>query len=118
MGAQYGVRIERGTKAEYAGLREAMKARSTAQQAEYQCLKAAFDALHARQQVERRRRKRRPGVEGRASGDDGQEHAPTARLTRERDEAARMTIWKDLQGREVSLVIVSDGAGRHFDHVR
>ena len=64
MGAQYGVTIERGTKAEYAGLREAMKASGTAQQTEYQRLKAAFDALNARQEVERRRRKRRPGIEG------------------------------------------------------
>ena len=101
MGAQYGVRIERGTKAEYAGLREAMKASGTAQQAEYQRLKAAFDALNARQEVERRRRKRRSGIEGHASEDDGQEHAANARLTRERDEVARMTIWKDSQGREV-----------------
>ena len=101
MGAQYGVTIERGTKAEYAGLREAMKASGTAQQTEYQRLKAAFDALNARQEVERRRRKRRPGIEGRASEDDGQEHAAKARLTRERDEAARMTIWKDETGREV-----------------
>jgi hypothetical protein len=101
MGAKYGVKIERGTKAEYDGLREAMKASGTAQQAEYQRLKAAFDALHARQEVERRRRKRRSGIEGRASDDDGQEHAAKARLTRERDEAARMTIWKDSQGREV-----------------
>ena len=101
MGAQYGVTIERGTKAEYAGLREAMKASGTAQQTEYQRIKAAFDALNARQEVERRRRKRRPGIEGRASDDDGQERAPKARLTRERDEAARMTIWKDSQGREV-----------------
>ena len=93
--------IERGTKAEYAGLREAMKASGTAQQTEYQRIKAAFDALNARQEVERRRRKRRPGIEGRASDDDGQERAPKARLTRERDEAARMTIWKDSQGREV-----------------
>ena len=101
MGAQYGVAIARGTKAEYAGLREAMKASGTAQQTEYQRIKAAFDALNARQEVERRRRKRRPGIEGRASDDDGQERAPKARLTRERDEAARMTIWKDSQGREV-----------------
>ncbi len=82
MGAQYAVRIDRGTKAEYAGLREAMKASGTAQQAEYQRLKAAFDALNARQEVERRRKKRRPGIEGRASDDDGgQEHAPKARWT-------------------------------------
>lgn len=101
IGDQYGVRIERGAKAEYAGLRAAMKASGTAQQAEYQRLKAAFDALNVRQELERRRRKRRPGIEGRASEDDGQEHAPKARLTRERDEVARMTIWKDSQGREV-----------------
>ncbi len=101
MGAQYGVTIERGTKAEYAGLREAMKASGQARQQEYQQIKAAFDALNVRQELERRRRKRRSGIEGRASDDDGQEHAAKARLTRERDEAARMTIWKDSQGREV-----------------
>ena len=101
IGEKYGVRIERGTKADYDGLRAVMKASGTAQQTEYQRLKAAFDALHARQEVERRRRKRRPGIEGRASDDDGQEHAAKARLTRERDEAARMTIWKDETGREV-----------------
>ena len=101
MGAQYGVTIERGTQAEYAGLREAMKASGQASQQEYQQIKAAFDALHARQEVERRRRKRRPGIEGHASEDDGQEHAGKARLTRERDVAARMTIWKDETGREV-----------------
>ncbi len=101
MGAQYGVTIERGTKAEYDGLREAMKASGTAQQTEYQRLKAAFDALHSRQELERRRRKRRSGIEGRPSDDDGQEHAPKARLTRERDQTARMTVWKDSEGREV-----------------
>ena len=101
MGAQYGVTIEHGTKAEYAGLREAMKASGQASQQEYQRIKVAFDALNARQEVERRRRKRRPGIEGRASDDEGQEHAAKARLTRERDEGARMTIWKDSQGREV-----------------
>ena len=101
IGAQYGVRIERGTKAEYAGLREAMKASGQASQQEYQQIKAAFDALNARQEVERRRRKRRPGIEGRARDDDGHEHAAKARWTRERDEATRMTIWKDSQGREV-----------------
>ena len=101
IGAKYGVTIEHGTKVEYVGLREAMKASGTAQQAEYQRLKAAFDVLNARQEVERRRRKRRPGIEGRASDDDGHEHAAKARLIRERDEAARMTIWKDSQGREV-----------------
>ena len=101
MGAQYGVTIERGTQAEYAGLREAMKASGQASQQEYQQIKAAFEALHARQEVERRRRKRRPGIEGHASEDDGQEHAGKARLTRERDGAARMTIWKDETGREV-----------------
>ena len=101
VGAQYGVTIEHGTKAEYAGLREAMKASGQASQQEYQQIKAAFDALNVRQEFERRRRKRRPGIEGRASDDDGQEHAAKARLTRERDEAARMTIWKDSQGREV-----------------
>ncbi len=101
IGAQYGVTIEHGTKAEYAGLREAMKASGQASQQEYQQIKAAFDALHARQELDRRRRKRRPGIEGCASEDDGQEHAPKARLTRERDEAARMTVWKDSQGREV-----------------
>jgi hypothetical protein len=101
MGAQYGVTIEHGTKAEYAGLREAMKASGQASQQEYQQIKVAFDALNARQEVERQRRKRRPGIEGRASDDEGQEHAAKARLTRERDEVARMTIWKDSQGREV-----------------
>ena len=104
IGDKYGVRIERGAKAEYDGLREAMKASGTAQQAEYQRLKAAFDTLNARREIEQRRRKRRPGIEGRASDDDGQEHAPKARLTHERDEAARMTIWKDSQGREVLQV--------------
>ena len=101
IGEKYGVRIERGTKAEYAGLREAMKASGAAQQAEYQRLKAAFDAINARQEVERRRRKRRPGIEGHASDDGGQEHAAKARWARERDEAARMTIWKDETGREL-----------------
>ncbi len=101
MGAKYGVKIERGTQAEYAGLRAAMKTSGTAHQAEYQQIKAAFDTLQERQEVERRRRKRRPGIEGHASEDDGQERAPKARLTRERDEAARMTIWKDEAGREV-----------------
>ena len=101
MGAKYGVTIARGTKAEYAGLREAMKASGAAQQAEYQRLKAAFDAINARQEVERRRRKRRPGIEGHASDDGGQEHAAKARWARERDEAARMTIWKDETGREL-----------------
>ncbi len=101
IGDKYGVRIEHGTKAEYDGLREAMKLSGTAQQAEYQRLKAAFDALHARQELERRRRKRRPGIEGRANDDDGQEHAAKARLTRERDEVGRMTVWKDERGREV-----------------
>ncbi len=101
IGDKYGVRIGRGTQAEYAGLREAMKASGQASQQEYQQIKAAFDALNVRQELERRRRKRRPGIEGRASDDDGQEHAAKARLTRERDEAARMTIWKDSQGREV-----------------
>ncbi len=116
MGAQYGVTIEHGSKAEYDGLREAMKASGTAQQAEYQRLKAAFDALNARQEVERRRRKRRPGIEGRASEDDGQEHAPEARLTRERDEAARMTVWKDETGREV--LHVSRSRIEVLDHSR
>jgi len=101
IGDKYGVRIERGTKAEYDGLREAMKASGQASQQQYQQIKAAFDALQERQEVERRRRKRRPGIEGHASEDDGQERAPKARLTRERDEAARMTIWKDETGREV-----------------
>jgi hypothetical protein len=32
---------------------------------------------------------------------DGFRGAVNTRLTRERDEAARMTIWKDSQGREV-----------------
>ncbi len=107
IGDKYGVRIERGNKVEYTVLRETMKASGAAQQAEYQRLKAAFDALHARQEVERRRRKRRPGIEGRASEDDGQENAAKARLTRERDEVARMTIWKDSQGREVLHVMRS-----------
>ena len=101
MGAQHGLTIEHGTKAEYAGLREAMKASGQASQQEYQQIKAAFEVLHARQEVERRRRKHRPGIEGPASDDDGQEHAPKARLTRERDEVARMTLWKDETGREV-----------------
>ena len=101
IGDKYGVRIGRGTQAEYAGLREAMKASGQASQQEYRQINAAFDALNVRQELERRRRKRRPGIEGRASDDDGQEHAAKARLTRERDEAARMTIWKDSQGREV-----------------
>ncbi len=96
IGDKYGVRIERGTQAEYAGLREAMKASGQASQQQYQQIKAAFDALQ-----ERRRRKRRPGIEGRACEDDGQERAPKARFTRERDEEARMTIWKDEAGREV-----------------
>ena len=121
MGAKYGVAIERGDKAEYAGLREAMKASGTAQQAEYLRLKAAFDTLNARQEVERRRRKRRPGIEGDASDDDGQEHAAKVRLTRERDEAARMTIWKDSRGRQVlhvtrSRVEVLDHS-RDVEHV-
>ena len=121
MGAQYGVTIARGTKAEYAGLREAMKASGQASQREYQQIKAAFDALNARQELERRRRKRRPGIEGHASDDDGQEHAAKARLTRERDEAARMTIWKDETGREVlhvtrSRVEVLDHS-RDVEHV-
>ena len=121
IGDKYGVRIARGTKAEYAGLRAAMKASGTAQQTEYQRLKAAFDALHAHQELERRRRKRRPGFEGRASDDDGQEHAAKARLTRERDEAARMTIWKDETGREVlhvtrSRIEVLDHSG-DVEHV-
>ena len=101
MGAQYGLTIERGTKAEYAGLRAAMKGSGQASQQEYQQIKAAFDALTARQELERRRRKRRPGIEGHSSEDDGQGHAAKVRLTRERDEAARITIWKDSQGREV-----------------
>lgn len=101
IGAMYGVTIERGTKAEYDGLREAMKASGQASQQEYQQIKAAFNALQERQEVERRRRKRRPGIEGRASDDDGQEHVETGPLTRERDEAARMIVWKDTQGREV-----------------
>ncbi|MBW4051124.1 MAG: hypothetical protein HIU85_06600 [Proteobacteria bacterium] len=101
IGAKYGVTIERGTKAEYGGLREAMKASGQASQQEYQQIKAAFDALQERQEVARRRRKRRPGIEGRASDDDRQGHAAKAQWTRERDEVARMTIWKDSQGREV-----------------
>ena len=56
MGAQYGVRIERGTKAEYAGLREAMKASGTAHQAEYQRLKGAFAAVQAERDNARRER--------------------------------------------------------------
>ena len=67
----------------------------------YQQIKAAFDALNARQEVEWRRRTRRPGIEGCARDDDGREHAAKARLPREREEAARMTVWKDSQGREV-----------------
>ena len=121
IGEKYGVRIERGTKVEYDGLRAAMKASGTAQQTEYQRLKAAFDALHTRQEVERRRQKRRPGIEGRASDDDGQAHAARARLTRERDETARMTVWKDETGREVlhvtrSRIEVLDHSG-DVEHV-
>ena len=56
MGAQYGVTIERGTKAEYAGLREAMKASGTAQQTEYQRLKGAFAAVKAERDNARRER--------------------------------------------------------------
>ena len=84
-----------------------MKASGVATQQQYSQLRQEFERLQReefqRRERERARRRRRNGIGGELceSGDDGQEPVARLRLTRERDEAAQMTVWKDQQGREV-----------------
>ena len=102
-----GLKAGEDPKSLYNSVRERMKASGTATQQQYSQLRREFERLHReevqRRERERARRRRRNGIGGKPceTGDDGQEPLSKQRLTRERDEAAQMTIWKNQQGREV-----------------
>ena len=108
-----GLKAGEDPKSLYNSVRERMKASGTATQQQYSQLRRESERLHReevqRRERERARRRRRNGIGGEPceTGDDVQEPLSKQRLTRERDEAAQMTIWKDQQGREVLQVIQS-----------
>ena len=115
-----GLKVGEDAKSLYNSVRERMKASGVATQQQYSQLRLEFERL-LREEVQRRereraRRRRRNGIDGEPceTGGDGQEALSKQRLTRERDEAAQMTIWKDQQGREV--LHVTRSRVEVFDH--